>query len=75
MVSFSVRKTIGFEIQTRDISNPPKRTSCINLGKGGGGTIKGYKGICTQCIWSRIGYNYEKLIRGLRIGVSDLKLA
>ena len=57
MVSFSVRKTIGFEIQTRDISNPPKRSSCINLGKGGGSTVKGCKGICTQCIWSRIGYN------------------
>ena len=36
MVSLSVHKTIGFEIQTRDISNPPKRSSCINLGKGGG---------------------------------------
>ena len=38
MVSFSVHKTIpvGFEIQTRDISNPPKRSSCNNLGKGGG---------------------------------------
>ena len=56
MVSFSVHKIIGFEIQTRDISNPLKRSSCINLGKGGS-TVKGYKGICTQCIWSRIGYN------------------
>ena len=41
MVSFSVRKTIGFEIQTRDISNPPKRSSCINLGKGGGEYCQG----------------------------------
>ena len=37
MVSFSIRKTLGFEIQTRDISNPPnKRASCITLGKRGG---------------------------------------
>ena len=39
MVSLSVHKTIGFEIQTRDISNPPKRSSCNNLGKGGGGVL------------------------------------
>ena len=37
MVSFSICKTIGFEIPTGDISNPPnKRASCITLGKRGG---------------------------------------